>query len=44
MSVLDVVVMGLYCKIGWCFLVMRKYKLKVFEVLECVGFVDYVKC
>lgn len=40
-SALDVVAMGLYRKIGWCFPVTRKYRALAFEALERVGMSDF---
>jgi manganese/zinc/iron transport system ATP- binding protein len=39
-SVLDVVAMGLYGKIGWCRRVTRKYRQIALEALERVGIAD----
>lgn len=40
-SALDVVAMGLYRKIGWCFPVTRKYRLAAMEALNRVGMADF---
>ena len=40
-SARDVVTMGLYRKIGWCWPVTRKYKLIAMEALDRVGMADY---
>ena len=40
-NALDVVTMGLYRKIGWCFPVTRKYKVAALEALNRVGMADF---
>jgi manganese/zinc/iron transport system ATP- binding protein len=40
-NALDVVAMGTYAKIGWCFPVSRKYKDAAMDALERVGMADY---
>jgi len=40
-NALDVVAMGTYSKIGWCFPVSRKYKDAAMSALERVGMADY---
>jgi manganese/zinc/iron transport system ATP- binding protein len=40
-NALDVVVMGLYRKIGWCLPVARKHRLAGLEALDRVGLADF---
>ena len=40
-NALDVVAMGLYGKIGWCWPVTRKYRLLAMQALDRVGMADY---
>jgi manganese/zinc/iron transport system ATP- binding protein len=40
-NALDVVAMGRYRKIGWCWPVTKKHKLAALEALEHVGMADY---
>lgn len=40
-SALDVVAMGLYRKIGWCFPVSQKYKRRAMDALDRVGLSAY---
>ena len=42
-SALDVVTMGRYGKIGWCFPVTRKHRHAALEAMERVGMADYAK-
>lgn len=39
-NALDVVTMGLYDEIGWCFPVRRKHRTRAMEALDRVGIVD----
>ncbi|MBC8354231.1 MAG: ABC transporter ATP-binding protein [Planctomycetes bacterium] len=42
-NALNVVAMGLYRKIGWCFPVMRRHRQTAMEALDRVGMADYAK-
>ncbi len=42
-NALNVVAMGLYRKIGWCWPVTRKYKEKALEALRRVGMENYAQ-
>lgn len=42
-NALQVVSMGLYAKIGWCWPVTRKYRQMAMESLDRVGMADYAK-
>src|SRR6185503_7403747 len=40
-NALDIVAMGLYRKIGWCWPVTRPYKVRALEALDRVGLADF---
>jgi len=42
-NALDVVTMGLYREIGWCFPVRKKHRERALEALERVGIADYAR-
>lgn len=40
-NVSDVVAMGMYRQIGWCWPITKKYRVRAMEALEKVGMADY---